>query len=646
MDRLPAELLLQIMGDNSIKKTDLRQLRLVSRQVSAAATSRLFARISMSKLHSDREAFFNIAAQPHLSAAVRSVTWLELAEDDTDLPYIAYPPAWRLRLPRDRVPTADDADDFDFLLRRLPPMARALFWLPFENFKSYRRGTEKRTEAIRAFMPDFFAALDQMPNLREFASRPMHPARKLVQPSGLSTPLYPLTCQTFRQSKCKKTMQRNDGFCTFIIPYIAHRVSLGTDTLAPITRLYLVDEGEWSFVPRINPGVVNSFRNLKHLELCISHCQNLRHLKRLGRCLGAATALEELRLCFERDAEIYGSEVFDLIFQRRYEHPRLRDITLVAVPFSALQILLLINRTASSLKRLTFDNCAVPGRLIYALQLIPNLWLESFASVSATVLHEAEDELENTIWLMTEAHALSVIRGQSMFDGAFELGQAIAGRTIYLYTHFYAPSLLRSSCFDRHNHLPQPVVEYLEVKDCDDANYNGDGWEDDGTDTEEASGSDDGLADAPPDLVRNIDGSDSHDSGSDPASHKETAADASIQKMLDTAPRWEFGIGRDGTACCWRVTAVRSSHQGYPTRLWRFFHRNGEQAIGDEPLEFWDDWEGSQSGDTYEPTPFGRDLYAFTLKHGLEGVTEVPREWEAKDMGDLLKEPPKSGQGR
>ncbi|PTB72702.1 hypothetical protein M440DRAFT_1299774, partial [Trichoderma longibrachiatum ATCC 18648] len=322
--------------------------------------------------------------------AVRSVTWLEMAEDDTDLPDVVFPPAWRLRLPRDRTPSADDVDDLEFLHFRLPPMARALFWLPFEDFRSYRRGTEKREQAIRSFMAEFFAALDRMPNLREFVSRPMHPTHRFGQPSGLSTPLYSLTCQTFRQTADKKVMQRNDGFCTFIIPYIAHRESLGT---APIDRLCLVDESVWSFVPRINPGVVDGFRALRYLDLCITTCQTLIQLKRLGRCLGAAAALEELRLCLDRDVGPHGSAVFDLIFQPRYEHPRLRDIDLVAVPFTALQILRLVNRTARSLRRLAFDNCAVPGRLIYAFQLIPNLLLESFTSVSPTVMFEADHEL-------------------------------------------------------------------------------------------------------------------------------------------------------------------------------------------------------------------------------------------------------------
>ncbi|KAL6872080.1 hypothetical protein J3F83DRAFT_633982 [Trichoderma novae-zelandiae] len=629
MEGLPAELWLQILEDGRINNVDLGQLRLVSKQISAAATSLLFSRIHISKLHSDRDTFFNIAAKPHLATAVRSVTWLELAEDETDLPYVASPSTALVSPLDDGVSPTDDAGDFDLFLYRLPRMARALFWLPFENFQSYRRQTEQRTAAIYSFTPDFFAALDKMPNLREFASRPMHPRRELVPSSEPSTTQYPFTCQMFRQSKYKKTMQRNDGLCTFIIPYMAHRATLGINTLAPITRLYLVDESTWSFIPRINPGVIDGFRNLKYLELCISNWQNVRHMKRLGRCLGAATALEELRVCLERDGHAWKHrpDVFDLIFQPRYRYPRLRDIQLVAVPFSALQLLRLVSRITRSLKRLTFDNCTVPGRLIYALQLMPNLWLERFTSVSDTVLHETEDELEYTVWLMSEAHALSVIRRQFMFDGAFELSQEVARRTIYLYTHFYAPSLLRLSCFDRHDHASRPVVEYSTIGDCDDEDYNGDGSDNEEVmDTEEASGSDDEPTDAPSGLDKSKAGSYSDDSSSSADLHKLATAEASIQKMLDTGPRWRWGIGQDGTACCWRVAATHSSVESYPTRVWRFFHRNGEQAIGDEPLDFWDDWEGSQSGDYYEATPFGRELDLFMSRHGLEGVTEFPHD--------------------
>ncbi|KAF6804140.1 hypothetical protein CSOJ01_10404 [Colletotrichum sojae] len=35
--------------------------------------------------------------------------------------------------------------------------------------------------------------------------------------------------------------------------------------------------------------------------------------------------------------------------------------------------------------------------------------------------------------------------------------------------------------------------------------------------------------------------------------------------------------------------------------VWHFRHRNGEEAYGDDPLEYWSDWEGSEAGDIREP---------------------------------------------
>ncbi|XXG96848.1 Short-chain dehydrogenase/reductase sat3 [Hypoxylon texense] len=42
--------------------------------------------------------------------------------------------------------------------------------------------------------------------------------------------------------------------------------------------------------------------------------------------------------------------------------------------------------------------------------------------------------------------------------------------------------------------------------------------------------------------------------------------------------------------------------------MWYFQHRNGEVAYEDEPLEFWEDWEGSEAGDKAEAMPNGWQL--------------------------------------
>jgi hypothetical protein len=72
-----------------------------------------------------------------------------------------------------------------------------------------------------------------------------------------------------------------------------------------------------------------------------------------------------------------------------------------------------------------------------------------------------------------------------------------------------------------------------------------------------------------------------------------------------TRPRW--ALGRDDTSALWYWQVLDGS-QGYPTELWHFVHRNGEEAYGREPLEFWPDWKGHAAGDMAFATPFGLSM--------------------------------------
>ncbi|KAG6008260.1 hypothetical protein E4U21_004722 [Claviceps maximensis] len=68
-------------------------------------------------------------------------------------------------------------------------------------------------------------------------------------------------------------------------------------------------------------------------------------------------------------------------------------------------------------------------------------------------------------------------------------------------------------------------------------------------------------------------------------------------------------VQHNNTVWYWQVYILDFS--GYKTRDWRFEHRNGEVAYGEDPLEFWLDWEGYQSGDQAVPIPFVYELYEF-----------------------------------
>ncbi|KAM7187057.1 hypothetical protein V8F20_011125 [Naviculisporaceae sp. PSN 640] len=68
-------------------------------------------------------------------------------------------------------------------------------------------------------------------------------------------------------------------------------------------------------------------------------------------------------------------------------------------------------------------------------------------------------------------------------------------------------------------------------------------------------------------------------------------------EALDTeSPRGKFG---------------QFTSRKYKTETWRFTYRNGEVAVGREPLEFWSDWKGAEAGDLAEPLPFGYTFLEF-----------------------------------
>lgn len=380
MVHLPAEILLQILANKQIDKLDLKNLRLASKWISTFATEFLFSRIYISRLKSDSESFFNIAAQPHLAVAVQTVAWLEMAEDETSFMFA------------DIYGDRDDVDDNFFSLLR--PLARALFWLPLEDshglcqashYESstmqYKGNMRERAEAIQTFTPQFFRALHKMPKLKELTSQPMPPQREFIKPFGLSPSQYPFTCQMFLRTMCRKGPQRNDGFCTFLIPYMAHRANL--HTLEPITRLRLVDESIWTCTGRFDQTFVKSFESLTHLDLCVSNFHDASEFRRLGQCLKAATALGEIRLCFERSriCTKHTQNFFRHLFPSGCKYPSLRTLVLVDMP-STGAVLKFITKVASSLKALKLDNTAVTVTLLDMLSRIPDLRLEQFMSIS------------------------------------------------------------------------------------------------------------------------------------------------------------------------------------------------------------------------------------------------------------------------
>lgn len=63
-----------------------------------------------------------------------------------------------------------------------------------------------------------------------------------------------------------------------------------------------------------------------------------------------------------------------------------------------------------------------------------------------------------------------------------------------------------------------------------------------------------------------------------------------------------------GDIFCIRVPD--GSNGGSTTEIWKFTHRNGTVGYGDEPLDWFEEWD-VDAGDREEPTPFGSALDGF-----------------------------------
>ncbi|KAH7248608.1 uncharacterized protein BKA55DRAFT_728688 [Fusarium redolens] len=95
---------------------------------------------------------------------------------------------------------------------------------------------------------------------------------------------------------------------------------------------------------------------------------------------------------------------------------------------------------------------------------------------------------------------------------------------------------------------------------------------------------------------------------------------------VENSPRWDWGRDTEGRIWYWQVSGTA----GHPTEVWRFEHK-GEEAYGNDPLEFWGDWFDDEPGDKAEATPYGWNLAAFSADHKTAG-SEIPQQGSCESL--------------
>lgn len=115
------------------------------------------------------------------------------------------------------------------------------------------------------------------------------------------------------------------------------------------------------------------------------------------------------------------------------------------------------------------------------------------------------------------------------------------------------------------------------------------------------------------------------------------ASNSTILSHNPTTPSWGWGwffhdpAYPEGRVFYWR--APKDDIGAQPTIWWRFASRDGKEAIGEEPLDWFEDWD-INAGDEEDPTPFSGELMRW-----YEEVKEKRKRLSTNTVGKLMGSP-------
>ena len=373
---LPFDILRMIVWNERLSQRRVAALRLTCRALAAVANTRLFYRIAISKLNADRDAFLAICHSPHLAFHVHEVEWLEISYDVNLFDRIGDHLIGNHRIGNPR--PADLAP----LLGCFQDQAEQTFWMP--NIPPFPAGfpgadTEAvRQTAVTAFRGPFLAAVDMLPNLHTFISRPMASGRIINLPGSE----YEITASLFQRFQINigppAAPQTNDGLFFFLIPAMDRPSS-------PVTGLRWADEFPGLSYCRALPP--SAFERLESLELCFTPSSlitdtDIRDLE--AACIRAAPSLRHLKLCMEHGPCNALAEIERMILGPGLALApgcNLRSLALVAVTCDADLLHRAIKANARSLRHLYFDSMYVENQSILRLAKLHTLQLDTLQIV-------------------------------------------------------------------------------------------------------------------------------------------------------------------------------------------------------------------------------------------------------------------------
>ncbi|RSL43667.1 hypothetical protein CEP54_014982 [Fusarium duplospermum] len=700
LPNLPIEVLRPILS--FLPKQDVKSVRLTSRLLASKAPPVLFNTVRISTLKADRDAFFKIADSPHLVPHVNTLVWEELNGDHTRFETQIWDHGLITTYPPHELPV------FTEIMSQMPD----LFWVTTKG------EPDDFQETFSAFMPEFITALDRMPNLRTFVSKPMHNERQLQTVSSD----YPVTARVIKrlihhnQERCTF----NTGFLSALVPALVH---MAQQPDKRVTRLLFADETttKETALSHLTSDVALAFSNLEHLDFCIGGTPPTEsQLKGFIACLKAATNVSYLHLC--REAAYQEEEGAPRFLHLIPKLPRLREVHLddVLIQNSMADLLWpgeLDNDTsplvkfaklhANTLRKLRITSSKISRYMLECLCRLNSLKLERFIIVPGqdleeerhwpvkeeSVLHlvnkkDNPERYENIAWgpdedpvfthnavwdidecpnaavfdtrrrgwrtrgyEAVEVMALDEEAGQRRDEDGFthELGlcrvhDQVSGLWVDRDGIWYDPRTdeeimepeRRSYESERENEYNPWAVKNERVWDWELGLWRDQGSGSTGPLHRFAFDRNDTGEVLPERIIDDDALSDEADEDVDMRPFYEREDDEHLMRQL-RSPRW--GWGRDEKDRIWYWQVLGNNGHGYQTEQWLFRHRNGEEALGEDPLDFWSDWQGSEAGDVAEATPFGWRFQAFVDRwpRDTSGSDLPPKEEIGQLYGEMVR---------
>ncbi|KAK0641391.1 hypothetical protein B0T16DRAFT_419763 [Cercophora newfieldiana] len=568
---LPFELLVSILWSDELDQHDVGAVRSTCKALAPAAASRLFFRIYVSKLHADRDQFLAICNSPHLAQHVREVEWLEISYSVGDF------------LLDGRNAFDDTAD----LCQQFEITSQRILWLfnlsenaidgikfPIDD-AVIDESRKKRADAIALFRPVFESAVDNLPNLHTFISRPMTSERVL------SNVVYTHPMAAWQFQSFRIAAQPNDGLFLFLLPAMARASST-------VTRLRWLDECSGCSYLRVFPE--RAFHKLESLEISAPQWKeedfdDSNVLDGLKTALtSAAPTLRHFKLdldstCVDGPSQHthLGAILLGLLSNGQFA---LRSLELSSMSLSTSTQLQIIRANATSLRHLTLEDVPAHSKLIEGMAHTPGLRLQSIQ------LLLDREWFHGTSWFKDLLDPDD--EPSSSDDGLLGKEDRSKPHRLILTER----TLLRHLSGER-------AVQRNGVRLCDL------------------------LSSGRPTIVVTRDEGINEIGGETEASSddSETSSEDSVAYRQLTAPRWLWRRLDDasggGRVVAFQLPEMTPDDIGHPTERWRFTSRNGEVGYGDDPLTWFEDWD-LEAGDREEPLPYCKALHDFVRGHVQE----------------------------